>query len=907
MQKIKIFLASSERLKDIREDFLKAMSAINDSYERYEITIKLVLWENLDSGVDIRGKQQFYEDELKKCDIVVLIYWGELGKFTNREYKLAKKLLALSGKPKIYIFKKNVKLPKRFPVSAENLKQLALLEKEIDHKTRPHFVFHFKNNDQALRKFESDFRTYLDSFIESNVRQVRFNTNRYDNLIKKIKLFGRSEEVNQLSLLLNDREISLITIIGAGGTGKSSLANHVAHENKQLFRNGAVFVELAPIREFGMIIPAIFGAMQDESLTLNGNAEEQLIAHLFNKQMIIILDNCEFLAADCAKIVNAVIGRCPGIKIIATSQVVLNAVHEKKLYLRTLDLSALESLNFESLQRDACVQLFLEHAVKADPKFKLSLRTIGDVVAICKLRAGIPLGIILAASALDIMSLLDIKLGIEFHLSNFDEHLYDNYAHHSSMDNAIAWSYDLLNQQQKDLFASLSIFRDDFTENAAVAVSGNPDNFNINFRRLVDASLLTRSSSRFLHSKTFFILEPLRQYAKEKLKHNEQRYHMHIRRLIAYYVELATVFSSKFFTAEQSRQLMLVEEQYHNIIEAISYLQKFGLPPQQGLLISKLWRFWEVKARFQEGITRLEEVLNMAGIDGETNLEILQGLGTLYYRGGNIPNAVSYFEQHLAASRKFESDNFGKIHIAHAFNNMANEKTVSDGQGAEELLNQAYQLFNEFGDKRMVAVTRNNLGNIYRATMNLVRAGEYYQESIASFEAEGNYWESGFPLFGLGCVYFESGNYPAAQKTFDKAYERRKEVGDKRNMGRCSYYFALLALKRKETEKAYAFLKESFLMLQQVKDLISLCELHLAIMQYCYAAGFFEITVNIYHYVIRNENAPLSRTPYLKQVCEEIMIAIQSQVNYSEFQQWIDEARFTDMDDIFFRIDHRQA
>lgn len=416
--------------------------------------------------------------------------------------------------------------------------------------------------------------------------------------------------------------------------------------------------------------------------------------------------------------------------------------------------------------------------------------------------------------------------------------------------------------------------------------------------------MLTRSSSRFLRSKTFFILEPLRHYGIKKFE-KETAHEVAIKRFIEYYKELSRSFFRLFFTGQQANQFKLIEEQYNNLIEAINLAKKLDDWASAGEICCFLWRFWEVKSQFREGVVRIENVIEKENISPETYLELYHGLGMLYYRGGEISIALQKFEGHLNASQHYANMRFGRVNVAHALNNISNVKTNVDGkiEEAKNLLLRAYEIFTELGDDRMIAVCQNNLGTIYKTIGSLNEALIYYSESAENFEKQQNFWESGYPLYGLGTVYFQMEKFDDAKTAFIRAYARRESVGDKRNLGRCEYYLAFIELKQGNLKACFDKLEKSHAFLSDAKDDVSLLELYLITIQYCFEIGLYGMAVQLYALVITKEKSKLFQVNQLAKTVGQMLIGkIRTNVSREEFETWEKKGPQLNESEVFNKI-----
>lgn len=316
---------------------------------------------------------------------------------------------------------------------------------------------------------------------------------------------GRERELADLYSLLADPNMRLLTILAVGGMGKTRLAIEAAARQCEMFDHGVVFVYLAPLQSSSALAPALLEALE---LTAREGVPPKLQAldYLREKRLLVVLDNFEHLL-EAAHLVTEILQAAPGVKVLATSRLPLGLQGEHRYHLAGMDFPTVERVD-DALDTSA-VKLFIQGARRALPGFKLASDDLRHVVAICRLAEGMPLGILLAAGWVGLLSPREIAIQMRSQRDFLETELQDVPERQRSMRLVLQQAWDLLNEQERGAFAGLSVFRGSFDRQAAQEVSGASLRV---LMSLVNKSLLIR-----LPDDRLVVHELLRQYAAERL------------------------------------------------------------------------------------------------------------------------------------------------------------------------------------------------------------------------------------------------------------------------------------------------------------------------------------------------------------------------------------------------------
>lgn len=341
------------------------------------------------------------------------------------------------------------------------------------------------------------------------------------------RLIGRQWAVEHLRKLLEREEVREVTLVGSGGSGKTRLAQYVACTLLHAFVDGVWFVALAGVRDPALVPMSIIQALNIQ-LPFNSSPMQSLTTHLRDKQLLLILDNFEQVAAG-ATTVSDLLTAVPGLKVLVTSRVVLHLYGEREFSVPPLDLPDTSvMLDPPALAQYGAIQLFVERAQAVDPNFTLTAENATSIAQICARVDGLPLALELAAARVKVLSLalllerlsmarLPVLTGGAINLPNRQQ----------TLRNTIIWSYNLLPQEEQRWFCRLGIFNGGWSIEAVEAFMRDvrEDQQDTSpslsvlemLEQLVNNSLLVRLPITSEEMR-FTMLETLREFAVERLK-----------------------------------------------------------------------------------------------------------------------------------------------------------------------------------------------------------------------------------------------------------------------------------------------------------------------------------------------------------------------------------------------------
>ena len=326
-------------------------------------------------------------------------------------------------------------------------------------------------------------------------------------------LYGREADVQTLCLLIRDHR--LVTVVGAGGIGKSRLAQAAAHSLAGHSLDGAWIVELAGLSD-SLLLPSVVAQALDIEMAGQGAGLDELVAGLAQRTLLLVLDNCEHLLDAIVELVQAVMRGAPNVTLLSTSQEPLRLPAEQQYRVEPLAVPPAASVN--GARKFGAVALFEARARAVDPRFALNDENLALVIEICRQLDGLPLAIELAAArapTLGLRSLRD-KLDTRFRLLTGGSRAV--LRRHQTLRAALEWSHNLLNEAERAVFRRLGVFAGGFTMEMAQAVARDSqlDEWTVldHLTALVEKSLVVAEAG---DAPRYRLLESARAFALEQL------------------------------------------------------------------------------------------------------------------------------------------------------------------------------------------------------------------------------------------------------------------------------------------------------------------------------------------------------------------------------------------------------
>lgn len=669
---------------------------------------------------------------------------------------------------------------------------------------------------------------------------------RLNNLpIQLTSFVGREREMERVLQLLD--ETRLLTLTGAGGSGKTRLALQVAGRlvdaDSGTYPDGIWLVDLARLADPDLLPQAVASGLglRDEGLR---PLIEQLVDYFRSRKLLLLLDNCEHLIESCALAADKFLRAAPALTILATSPEQLGIDGELTFYVPSMpgpDPRRLPPL--EQVAKFDAVRLFAERAAAAHAGFDITADNATAVAEICEQLDGMPLAIELAASRTKVLPVVEIRnrLAGRFQLLTGGSRV--ALPRHQTLRATIEWSYALLSEPERALLRSLAVFAGGWTLDAAEAVcapagsaadkgphggdaAGGEGRLLDLLTHLIDKSLVVPEWRG--RPDRYGILETIRQFALEQLETSGEATEAR-RRHARCFVGLAEEAEPKLMSTAQRAWQIRLEDEHNNIQVALDWLMSaeaarvLDRPKEEALRLGgALWRYWEVRGRLAEGLARLKPLVSSPDPDCDPNVlgRGYLGAGVCSFYHGDFAAAHQYYEASVALYRQ-AGDQRAMTRPLTYLGWMDTYRT--DFARARGELEEALAISRAVGDLQAETWATARLGIVAYWAGDPLKGIPLLERALSMSREMGDELGTGWWLLMLGQTLLSTLQFDRALPLLEECIRRTLELGDRRDYAYALLNLAWIAAARSDHIRAFDQLDAAMRIFGELGDILGVC------------------------------------------------------------------------------------
>ena len=636
-----------------------------------------------------------------------------------------------------------------------------------------------------------------------------------------VPLIGRDHEMAQIVALLRQPDGRLVTLTGAGGSGKTRLALAVAADVASDF-DAIHVVELAQVAAPELVMAAIVTALGLQPAP-GERLDDVAVRYLRPRRALLVLDNFEHLLA-ATPVVNELLAACLELTVLVTSRARLRLRGERECLIAPLALPArTRPTGVDDVAGAASVQLFVLLAQNSDPAFALTDTNAATIAEICRRLDGLPLAIELAASRVTVLTPSTLLARLEHRLPLLAGGPRDLPARLRTMRDAIAWSDDLLTSAEQVIFRRLAVFSGEFALDAIQPIVGDQE---MTGGQVLDAltSLVEHSLVRQIATdgdqSRYLLLETIREYAQERLETSGDAAATR-RRHAAYFLSRAERLDAGLLGRDQHQCMCAMERDLANFRSALVWAFDHDEADIGARLAAALFWFWRTHGDYEEAQAWLSRAIGVCDDPADTRLApVLWAYGVLLSDLNDDAGARGYLERSLGLYRQHGNRRgAARAHISlglaiegqgdfspartqydqalalaqaiddpllagMALQNLArNREAQGDLALARRMLEESLTFMQRAGYRQGLGRTLHSLGMVVRTEGEIASASVYFTQSLAEFRALGYRRGAADVLVSLGWIAMNSGQVPEAADRFREALTIYRDLGVRRGIG----------------------------------------------------------------------------------------------------------------------------
>ena len=563
--------------------------------------------------------------------------------------------------------------------------------------------------------------------------------------VERTPLIGRQRELAEIAAVLRRDGPRMLTLTGAGGSGKTRLALGAAGELVDDYPDGAFYVPLATITDPSLVLPAIA-----EALGISEGAGQSLSAYLAERRMLLVIDNAEQVATagpDLAEL----LGIAPWLRMLVTSR-------------EPMHVSVEQVMRVEPMVVDEAVSLFSTRATATLPSFVLTEGNRPTVEQICRRLDGLPLAVELAAARINVLAPDAMLARLSDRLKLLTGGARDQPARHRTLRDTLAWSHDLLTGAERDLFANLSVFAGRFSLEAAEAICDADLDV---LGSLVDRSLARRDDDRFE------MLATVREFAAERLAERGDAAAVRDR-----HAEFFEALAERAYEARHREPVAMADQlalEHDDLREALDWLIQADAR-RAGRLAGNLGWFWHVHSHFAEGRSRVEAALSaLPGDTSEERARLLSAATELAAWQGESAAAERFGSEAIEVWRALDRE----VEVGLVLHDIGwGHFFAGEDVAARERLEASLEIHQSRGDALFTNRAQLGLLQVLVAIGDVETVKRIGPEALAASQALGDRWSEHFAHHFLGDCAIIEGDVAEAERRYRLSLEAAWQTGD---------------------------------------------------------------------------------------------------------------------------------
>ena len=618
-----------------------------------------------------------------------------------------------------------------------------------------------------------------------------------NNLPDQLTSFvGRVGELREIQTALDSTR--LLTLTGAGGSGKTRLALQTAADTVDRHLDGSWWVELAPLVSSEQIGPALAAALGVRPLP-GQTALDAAVSHLAGRRALVVLDNCEHLLEASAAVAEAVLRAGPAVVVLATSRAPLGVAGETNWRVPSLSLPAERAHEpVEALAQSDAVRLFIERALKVRPNFAITNDNAPSVAGICHALDGIPLAIELAAARVRLMAVEEIAAALTDRFRLLTGGTRGALPRQQTLRASVDWSYELLSEDERTLLRRLAVFIGGWTLDLAEDVTAGDglERYAVLdlLSSLVDKSLVLVEDRE--RSTRYRLLETVRQYTLDHLMQSPDAPAARDRHRDAL-LALAERVEPHLVSVDQHQWLRTLAAEDSNLTQALEHAAQTD-PDKALRLAVALTFYWKLRGRFVAAEAGYAHALDAASSDAPLGARALWGRAYLMAYAGGYEEATEYAQ---AALELAEADD-DRSTMARALDVLGTVTMFADPRGTRPGQERSVALARESGDDWCLADATQILAYTYIIESRREQALAVHEDVLPLIERMGYREFLAWHWFLAAMGELESANWPACEMHCELAIAAASEVGEPVSEGLAQTYLAYADLLRGRREQA---------------------------------------------------------------------------------------------------------